>query len=406
MFVLTTSRIDRIIGMLIYGRPDIYVDCVKLRISPSTFKVFEVGVDGVAAAPRPGAGSDEVYSCRDTEFLRYILCKEGVTTREAVESIRKLLGLSIGYAGLKDANAFTCQYITVKCRPGRRLRKVLSLLQGAVTIYFKDIIAEPIDRGCLLANKFDVVITITERSSECIEKLLKALQSARELSIPNFYGYQRFGSRRPVNHLIGKALLSGDYEEAVNLLVGKHELSFESGNVRHARKLFDEGRVRESLRAFPRKFKIERKVLKKLVEGSSYRDAMISIGAWYIKFFIEAYQSYLFNLSLSTAVIQEGGVDALLSKCEVLPLPYRGISGEDPCVEYVKHMLSKEGVKDLISHSELSKYLRRGAREVSFRVANLRWLIKDRSAILEFELPSSTYATVFLRELLRDGLIL
>ena len=44
--------------------------------------------------------------------------------------------------------------------------------------------------------------------------------------ILNFYGYQRFGSKRPVTHLIGKAILQRDFKKAVELI-----LSFTSSSL-------------------------------------------------------------------------------------------------------------------------------------------------------------------------------
>ena len=35
----------------------------------------------------------------------------------------------------------------------------------------------------------------------------------------NFYGYQRFGSKRPVTHLIGKTILQRNFQEAVELIL-------------------------------------------------------------------------------------------------------------------------------------------------------------------------------------------
>lgn len=37
--------------------------------------------------------------------------------------------------------------------------------------------------------------------------------------ILNFFGYQRFGSRRPVSHLIGKAILQKNFDHAVDTLL-------------------------------------------------------------------------------------------------------------------------------------------------------------------------------------------
>ena len=39
--------------------------------------------------------------------------------------------------------------------------------------------------------------------------------------IPNFFGHQRFGTTRPITHLVGKALVQGDFEEAAMLFLAK-----------------------------------------------------------------------------------------------------------------------------------------------------------------------------------------
>ena len=37
--------------------------------------------------------------------------------------------------------------------------------------------------------------------------------------ILNFFGYQRFGSKRPITHLVGKAIIQKDYQMALDLLL-------------------------------------------------------------------------------------------------------------------------------------------------------------------------------------------
>ena len=55
---------------------------------------------------------------------------------------------------------------------------------------------------------------------------IKILDSKDNLSdfneqekVLNFFGYQRFGSKRPVTHLIGKAILQKNLSEAINLII-------------------------------------------------------------------------------------------------------------------------------------------------------------------------------------------
>ncbi len=39
--------------------------------------------------------------------------------------------------------------------------------------------------------------------------------------IPNFFGHQRFGTTRPITHLVGKAISKGLFEEAVMIFLAK-----------------------------------------------------------------------------------------------------------------------------------------------------------------------------------------
>ena len=52
--------------------------------------------------------------------------------------------------------------------------------------------------------------------------------------IPNFFGHQRFGTTRPITHLVGKAILKGDFEEAAMLFLAKPSL-YEHPSSRQAR---------------------------------------------------------------------------------------------------------------------------------------------------------------------------
>ena len=62
----------------------------------------------------------------------------------------------------------------------------------------------------MIGNQFKIKITDTTKDISKFNEFDKIL---------NFYGYQRFGSKRPVTHLIGKALLQQNYTKAVNLLL-------------------------------------------------------------------------------------------------------------------------------------------------------------------------------------------
>ena len=56
----------------------------------------------------------------------------------------------------------------------------------------------------MIGNHFKLKI------SDCQNKLSSFTEYDKIL---NFYGYQSFGSKRPVTHLIGKAILQRDFEK-------------------------------------------------------------------------------------------------------------------------------------------------------------------------------------------------
>jgi len=390
--------LDKFVGMTVYGRPEVYIDSgITFKFTPTSFKVFEVGDDGSVALPLSNAEGE--YICKHRESVRYVLCKVSVSTKDAVDALMRVIGVKAGYAGLKDTNAFACQYVTVKCRPGLHLRKKYVLLDGAARFYFKDVRQFMIKRGDLEGNVFEVTVDNIGRVKG--STLRKVLQIASVAPFPNFYGYQRFGTRRPVSHIIGQKLLEGSYEEAVDALLAPVAIDRESWRVLRARRAYANGYLKESYKLFPKSFRLERRVLRAIMRGKTFKEALMTLGQWYLRFFIEAYQAYLFNLALSKAIAYSDGLDNLVSRCEVFPLPKPGLS-KDECTRYIISIMKEVSFK---APSEFRKFLRSGARETYFNVRNLAWeVINEEKLSLRFTLRPATYASVLLRELLREGL--
>jgi tRNA pseudouridine13 synthase len=118
--------------------------------------------------------------------------KTDMSTFKLITVIAKATGLEqrdIGYAGLKDKNATTIQYISVPKNYERELLKNLTTekIEVLETKYSKF----PIKIGQLKGNKFAIVLhDVTPQASEKIKEVAKQMQ---ESGIPNYYGYQRFG---------------------------------------------------------------------------------------------------------------------------------------------------------------------------------------------------------------------
>ncbi|MDP2947416.1 MAG: tRNA pseudouridine(13) synthase TruD [Nanoarchaeota archaeon] len=139
------------------------------------------------------------------KYLYVKLVKKSWNTIDVIDSISKRLGINkknIGYAGLKDKNAITTQYISLLNVNIEQINK----------IKIKDVSLEPLfygDRairlGDLTGNKFKIKVDFKPKKIDFCE---------------NYFGEQRFGGN---NFEVGKALLKEDFKTALELIGIKYE---------------------------------------------------------------------------------------------------------------------------------------------------------------------------------------
>ncbi|HSA38229.1 MAG TPA: tRNA pseudouridine(13) synthase TruD [Methanoregula sp.] len=234
----------------------------------------------------------------DGPYLICRLTKKNWELQHAVKEIAKRLGIShrrIGWAGTKDRNAVTTQWISLyNVTPGQ-----------AAAVNLKDITLEPLGRsneglslGDLSGNRFNIVIRDTDP-----QDLAENVQSISETvagGVPNYFGIQRFGAIRPVTHRVGEWILKGDYEQAVLTYVGM-EFPREPETIRSIRAAFRATRdPGPALHALPVQMNYERAMLHHLAERTGdYAGALQVLPPKLLSMFVSAFQSYLFNLALS-----------------------------------------------------------------------------------------------------------
>lgn len=118
--------------------------------------------------------------------------KSDMSTFKLITVISKATKLDlrdIGYAGLKDKNATTIQYISIPKRYEKDVVK--NLTTEKIEILEKHYSKFPIKIGQLKGNNFSIILhAVTPRAKDEIEKAAKKMV---ENGIPNYYGYQRFG---------------------------------------------------------------------------------------------------------------------------------------------------------------------------------------------------------------------
>lgn len=129
--------------------------------------------------------------------------KSDMSTWKLIHVLTKATGLNerdIGYAGLKDKNATTIQYISI---PKQAERELKNLTTDKIEILEKTYNKAPIKIGHLKGNRFSIALNDVTKTSA--SKIRAAAAEMVENGIPNYFGYQRFGEDSK-SYLQGKTI--------------------------------------------------------------------------------------------------------------------------------------------------------------------------------------------------------
>ncbi|EQD78677.1 tRNA pseudouridine synthase D TruD, partial [mine drainage metagenome] len=124
--------------------------------------------------------------------------------------LSRILGVSrkrISYAGTKDRVGVTTQYFCINTPNDP---PEITLDGVSVIAAFRS--NHMLRLGDLIGNRFIVDLHANFQNDE-LSKIIQELDSLG--GFPNFFAYQRFGSRRPITHIVGKYILKGDFKSAV-----------------------------------------------------------------------------------------------------------------------------------------------------------------------------------------------
>ncbi|WP_128477541.1 tRNA pseudouridine(13) synthase TruD [Halorussus pelagicus] len=304
----------------------------RLRDSPEDFRVREIErFDAEPADADPGAYPHLVVRATLREW----------DTNDFAKRLADALGISrerVSWAGTKDKYAVTTQLFS--------LRKIDKSDLAEVSIYDADIevlgrSGRGIQFGDLAGNEFEITLRDTERpeNAEEIRGQLAdwADESAGAVGVPNFFGQQRFGSRRPVTHDVGLHVVRGEWEEAVRAYVANPYETEPEGSQRARREAedaFEERDWQAALDAIPPRLGFERAMANQLVESGGddpedFRAALEAVPSNLQRLFVNAAQSYAFNKILSERLERdlpfhrpvEGDVVCFAEEVDGLALP-------------------------------------------------------------------------------------
>uniref|UniRef100_A0A7C3WKI2 Probable tRNA pseudouridine synthase D n=1 Tax=Thermofilum pendens TaxID=2269 RepID=A0A7C3WKI2_THEPE len=330
-------ELDLLLGMEYYGL-DLDGCGGVIRKNLEDFLVFEISIDGSVASPscpeEHGAG----------EYTWLVLEKRKVDTVTALRMIERHFGLprsSIGVAGLKDTAAITYQFISIKNNVSSVQLEEFNARHKRVKLHCPVRRPFHLRPGMLLGNRF--VVTVREVRDP--EVAIRAVKLAQELGgVPNYYGYQRFGSIRPVTHIVGKLILQGDFKRAADEMLLR-VFEGESPRAKQARALLAEtGDYSRVLEIFPKSMHNERVLIAYLAKHpGDYVGAFRKLSPYVRKLLIGAYQAYLFNKLLSRRI------EAGLPYTEAVPGDVVGVYSERKTHEPVGVLVVNSAIVDKVN---------------------------------------------------------
>ena len=343
--------------------------------------------------------------CSDSGFAVYKLQKNGIDTRHALDEIFRKRGIRLKSLGLKDASAITEQFVFTTYKTDRHI-EINEPKYSLKKVGFTD---KVLSKKEMIGNHFQ--IKINGASNE--------LSEFREFDkILNFYGYQRFGSRRPVTHLIGRAIIQQDFAGAVDLLLSFTSEYDNTENTKIRELVSDTSKYSEALKIIPKNMDLEKIALKEMMEHNDPIKSIRALPLSIRRFFVQAYQSYIFNHTLSMSLdageelFSPQADDVCYNKngelgkfendhLQRLAIPFVGYSyyKKTRFDYYIEKILRDEG----ITHRDFfSKVIQESSSEGGFRNSSIKcddYNVED--SIVSFSLSRGSFATIVLREIMK-----
>jgi tRNA pseudouridine13 synthase len=302
---LQVSELDRLLGIEVYATQTPGLGG-KIRESAEDFVVEETLVDGSKASVTGNNPPRVIGSTQNKQrFLLCTLVKRNWDTFIAVKNVAKAFGLeqkSVQFAGIKDAKALTAQYITLENVSAEEVEKInLKDIQVHPIGYVR----EPLSLFYLLGNHFTITIkNLNAPEAEAKEQIEQTMQQLTAIGgIPNFYGHQRFGTTRPITHIVGKAISQGKFEDAAMLFLATHSGYEHPASSLARQKLQETKDFKQASETFPNQLRFERLMLLHLAEHpTDFVGAFKKLPPKLQALFVQAHQSYLFNRFISERV--------------------------------------------------------------------------------------------------------
>jgi len=242
---------------------------------------------------------EEVADIPKSDNGRYTIIKAEIIdwdTNRIVEEIASMLRISrkrISYAGTKDKRARKIQYFCINAPVD-----VSGLAFKGFRIIDKFRTDHYLKLGDLTANRFR--IRFQGASDDYIKRQYEKMMENG--GFPNYFGQQRFGSRRRNTHDVGRLIVTGRYEDAVRLYLYDERYDTED----YRKEFIETLDYNRALEKFPRTLRFERSIIGYYAQHHTFRGAFDALPKNLAIMFVHAYQSHLFNRMLSLRIEKYG----------------------------------------------------------------------------------------------------
>ncbi|MEM0128631.1 MAG: tRNA pseudouridine(13) synthase TruD [Thermoplasmata archaeon] len=373
----------------------------------------------------------------------------GWEQHELAEALARRLGLprrSLRWAGTKDRRAVSERLFSYRGAPPSAPVD----LPGAVVLEAYRA-RDGLSLGHHFGNRFSLRLRFRDegeagRAVEGSRAILRELRGVGGL--PNYFGPQRFGEVRPITHHVGRAIVRGDLDAAVEIYLAETAAGSEGPGAEARRAYASHHDPVRARKEFPPEYRFERTLLEHLAAGHTAQRALRALSHELRLLFVHAYQSWLFNRWVTGRIRRGIPIDRPIPGDRILRLERDGTVRSDAAVPVDPENLPE--CADLVARGRavvagpLVGYATRpgagapgellgeimaedGVRPEDFRLPRTPEIASagadrpvriplppivlgraagDPTAVgFDFALPKGAYATIVLREFQKEGAI-
>jgi len=376
----------------------------KLKTKPEDFIVEEIKENWYCKVTIPFE-SKQIDKIPENEnnhtFLLAEMEKYDLDHFQAMKELTTKLNISprnLGYAGTKDKAAITSQRISIE---NPNLEKLKEFSHPKINLKNFKWNKRKIKMGYLDANHFRIVLRDVDKT-----EAMKISNQIKKISFfPNYFGPQRFGSRRNNNVKIGKLILKREWKKAIETILFETSQNERRDITFSREKLAKSKNYLDAAKYFPHELKLEKQILFSLSrKPEDYLNALKYSDRKNILFYINSVQSKIFNEILEIALDENIDFDKECQKNCIL-VGYKSRFSKGRLGEIEQQVLQNNNLKLEDFNIQEIPYLRiKGSfRKAITKIIDLKIIIEDdeifppsKKMILEFSLPSGVYATTFL----------